>query len=67
MKQLQFIQILRINACGAAIEGDAQANAPRINRLWPLPDSEKAASGNAETAFGAEKSGIFGGWRFTAR
>ncbi|MFG3594006.1 hypothetical protein [Bradyrhizobium sp. RDI18] len=67
MKRLQLIQILRINTCGAAIAGDARAKAPRVNRLWPVPDSEKAASGNPDTAFEAEKSGIFGGWCFTAR
>jgi hypothetical protein len=46
---------------------DARAKARPVNRLWPVPDREKAASGNADTAFEAEKSGIFSGWRFTAR
>ncbi|WP_156908712.1 hypothetical protein [Bradyrhizobium murdochi] len=67
MKQLQLIQTLRINSCGAAIAGDAPAKALRINRPWRVPDGEKAASGNPNTALEAEKSGNFGGWRFTAR
>jgi hypothetical protein len=67
LKQLQLIQTLRINACGTAIAGDVPAKAPRVNRLWRVPDSEKAAFGNPNTALEAEKSGIFGGWRFTAR
>ncbi|UPJ52354.1 hypothetical protein IVB30_13950 [Bradyrhizobium sp. 200] len=67
MKQLQLIQILAINGPYAAIPADAPAKVLCVNRLWLVPDSEKAASASADTAFEAEKSGIFGGWRFTAR
>ncbi|WFU19664.1 hypothetical protein [Bradyrhizobium sp. CB3481] len=67
MKQLQLIQILSINACGAGTAGVGDGKADGINRLWPVPNSEKAASDRADTAFEAEKSGLFDGWRFTAR
>jgi hypothetical protein len=46
---------------------DAPAKMLRVNRLWPVPDREKAVSGDADTAFEAEKSGFFGWRRFTAR
>jgi hypothetical protein len=38
-----------------------------LTYLGGAPNGEKAVSGNADTAFEAEKSGFFGGWRFTAR
>ncbi|WP_156434729.1 hypothetical protein [Bradyrhizobium lablabi] len=49
------------------IAGIARAKAPRVNRVWLALNGQKAVSGNADTAFLAEKSGIFAGWRFTAR
>jgi hypothetical protein len=67
LKQLQLIQILSINACGTGTAGIGEAKGRGINRLWPVPDSEKAASDCADTAFEAEKSGFFDAWRFTAR
>jgi len=67
LKQLQLIQILCINAQDAAISGDVAAKVPAINRLWLMSKREKAASGNADTAFEVAKSGIFGVRRFTAR
>jgi hypothetical protein len=67
LKQLRLIQILRINARDAAPAADKRVNARRVNRVLHVADAAKAASGNADAAFEAEKSGIFGGWRFTAR
>jgi hypothetical protein len=67
LKQLQLIQILSINACGTGTAGLGGGKGRGINRLWPGAGSEKAASDCADTAFEAEKSGFFDGWRFTAR
>jgi len=67
LKQLQLIQILRINARGAAALEQVAAKVPAVNRLWQAPDKPKAVSGNADTAFGRGKSVILEGWRFTAR
>jgi hypothetical protein len=50
LKQLQLIQILDINVCTLRIAANAPAKAPGVNRLFPGRDSEKAASGNADTA-----------------
>jgi hypothetical protein len=51
LKQLQFIQILRINRGGAATAADGGAKPAGINHLAPAPEHAKAASGNADTAF----------------
>jgi hypothetical protein len=51
LKQLQLIQILCINAPAAAAAADVAANVPGVNRLWQASEREKAASGNADTAF----------------
>jgi hypothetical protein len=67
LKQLQLIQILSINACGTGTAGVGEGKGDGINRLWPAPNREKAASDCADTAFEAEKSGFFDGLRFTAR
>jgi hypothetical protein len=50
LKQLQLIQILRINAPNAALAADVAAKVPGVNRLWQASKCEKAASGNADTA-----------------
>jgi hypothetical protein len=67
LKQLQLIQILCINAPGAAVTADVAAKASGVNRLWQASKREKAASDRADTAFEVEKSGVFGVRRFTAR
>jgi hypothetical protein len=50
LKQLQLIQILSINAWGTGTAGVGDGKGRRINRLWAVPDSEKAASDCADTA-----------------
>jgi len=67
LKQLQLIQILYINACDAAPAIDTRAKARRVNRVLHAPDAAKAASVVRIPPLEAEKSGIFGGRRFTAR
>jgi hypothetical protein len=62
-----LIQILSINAGDAGTAGVADGKGDGINRLWPVPNSEMAASYRADTTLEAEKSGFFAGWRFTAR
>jgi hypothetical protein len=51
-------QILRVNAARPAGTELEPIKARRVNRAWQAPDGEKAASGNAETAFEAGKCGI---------
>jgi hypothetical protein len=51
LKQLQLIQILCINAPNAAIAADGAAKVPGVNRFCQASEREKAASGNADTAF----------------
>jgi hypothetical protein len=51
LKQLQLMQILCINAPNAAVAADVAAKVPGVNRLWQASKCEKAASGNADTAF----------------
>jgi hypothetical protein len=67
LKQLQLIQILGINARNAAPAADQRMKARRVNRVLQAPDAGKAASVARKPPFEAEKSGIFVGWRFTAR
>jgi hypothetical protein len=67
LKRLQLIQILYINARGAAPAADKRTKAHRVNRVLHASDTAKAASVVRIPPFEAEKSGIFGGWRFTAR
>ncbi|MGH6642705.1 MAG: hypothetical protein ACRED3_08400 [Bradyrhizobium sp.] len=67
MKQLQLIQILGINAPHAAAVADVAAKVPGVNRLWQASECEKAASGNADTAFWGQEIGVLAGLRFTAR
>jgi hypothetical protein len=55
LKQLQLIQILSINARSAGTSGGWRGNARRVNRIWPATKRRQAVSGNADTAFGAEK------------
>ena len=50
MKQLQLIQILRINAGSAAAVADVAANLRGVNRRWQAQDAAKAVSGNADSA-----------------
>ncbi|MBR1154255.1 hypothetical protein [Bradyrhizobium sp. JYMT SZCCT0428] len=51
MKQLQLIQILRINAPGAAAAAVVVAKAAGVNLIWRASERTKAVSGNADTAF----------------
>jgi hypothetical protein len=51
LKQLQLIQILSINARGAAPAADQRAKARRVNRVLQAPDAAKAVSVGADTAF----------------
>jgi post-segregation antitoxin (ccd killing protein) len=50
LKQLQLIQIVCINAPGCASTAFAAAKGRRVNLRWQAPNSEKTASGNADTA-----------------
>jgi len=45
-----LIQILYINARGAAPAADASAKARRVNRVLRVPDMAKAVSVGADTA-----------------
>jgi hypothetical protein len=50
LKQLQLIQILRVNAPGAAAAAFVIAKAAGVNLPWQAPERTKAVSGNADTA-----------------
>jgi hypothetical protein len=50
LKQLQLIQILAINVRGAGTAGVGCESTRLVNRIRPRPGSEKAVSGNADTA-----------------
>jgi hypothetical protein len=67
LKQLQLIQILRINAGGAVTIGESGGKDRALTNVRPAADSEKAVSGDADTAFLVEKARKFGSERFTAR
>jgi hypothetical protein len=67
LKQLQLIQILYINAHGTAPAADKRAKARRVNRVLQAPDAAKAASVVRMPPVEVGKTGILGGWRFTAR
>jgi len=67
LKQLQLIQILHINARATAPAADKRAKARRVNRVLQALRRGKAASVVRIPPLEAEKSGILGGWRFTAR
>jgi hypothetical protein len=67
LKQLQLIQILSINAPDAAPAPDQRAKARRVNRVLQAPDAAKAASVVRMPPVEVGKTGILGGWRFTAR
>jgi hypothetical protein len=67
LKQLQLIQILCINARGAVPAADRRAKARRVNRVLQAPDTAKAASVVRMPPIEVGKTGILGGWRFTAR
>jgi hypothetical protein len=67
LKQLQLIQILSINARDAVPAPDRCAKARRVNRVLQAPDAAKGGSRGTDAAFEVGKTGILGGWRFTAR
>jgi hypothetical protein len=67
LKQLQLIQILRINARGAAPAADRRAKARRVNRVLQALRHGKGGIRGTDAAFEVGKTGILGGWRFTAR
>jgi hypothetical protein len=60
LKQLKLIQILCINAPGAAAVADRGGKAAGINRIWRAPDRGKAASIRAEAAFRGHKTADLG-------
>jgi hypothetical protein len=62
-----LIQILCINARGAAAAADQRAKARRVNRVLQAADTAKAASVVQMPPSEVGKTGILGGWRFTAR
>jgi hypothetical protein len=66
LKQLQLIQILRINARKPAAAELAEANAGRINASCADARGETAASGHPDGGVAAQKSGDSGRPRFTA-
>jgi hypothetical protein len=67
LKQLQLIQILRINALRPGYPRFAVAKARSVNPLRLPPNGAKAASGNADTAFRLQGMGNRRVPRFTAR
>jgi hypothetical protein len=67
LKQLQLIQILRINACGAAPAADQRAKARRVNRVLQALRRGKGGIRVRMPPIEVGKTGILGGWRFTAR
>jgi hypothetical protein len=67
LKQLHLIQILCINARAAAPAADQRAKARRVNRVLQVPDAAKAAAVVRMPPLEVGKTGILGGWRFTAR
>jgi hypothetical protein len=67
LKQLQLIQILRINAESAVTSGVVSVKVPGVNRTRPRLNASKTASGNADSGFALPKTAIAGALRFTAR
>jgi hypothetical protein len=51
LKQLQLIQILRINAASAGRRRDIAARPARVNRDGGGQNTSKAASGKVDAAF----------------
>jgi mannose-6-phosphate isomerase-like protein (cupin superfamily) len=56
LKQLQLIQILRINAGSVAAVADVAANLRAVNRRWQAQDAAKVLSRNAASAFQARQN-----------
>jgi hypothetical protein len=67
LKQLQLIQILSINAREAAPAPDPRAKARRVNRVLQASRRGKGGIRVRMPPFEVGKTGILGGWRFTAR
>jgi hypothetical protein len=66
LKQLQLIQILCINAPGAAAVAEPSEKAAGINRISRHWYRAKAAAGRAAAGCGGLKWLIWRGWGFTA-
>jgi len=60
LKQLQLIQILRINAENAAPPHVVGAKVPGVNRTRPGPKTSKTPSGDADTGVARPKRAIAG-------
>jgi hypothetical protein len=67
LKQLQLIQILRINRESAVAQRVVAAKVPGVNRTRPQPDAATTACCNADAVLALPKTGIAGALRFTAR
>jgi hypothetical protein len=67
LKQLQLIQILRVNWESAVTPRVVAAKVPGVNRTRPRPDAAKPPCCNADAVFALPKTGIAGALRFTAR
>jgi hypothetical protein len=67
LKQLQLIQILRVNQESAVAPRVVAAKVPGVNRMRPRPDAAKTACCNADAVFALPKPGITSALRFTAR
>jgi hypothetical protein len=67
LKQPQLIQILRIKGLGAVWTAEFGGGGRALTRPGRWPTTEKAVSGDADTAFQVEKAGKFDLRRFTGR
>jgi hypothetical protein len=67
LKQLQLIQILRVNAENAVTPGVVAAKVPNVNRTRRRPNASKTPSGKADAGFALPKTAIASARRFTAR
>jgi hypothetical protein len=67
LKQLQLIQILYVNARDASPVGNKRADTRRVNRVLQARDAGKGGIRDRIPPLRSEKTGIFDGWRFTAR
>jgi hypothetical protein len=67
LKRLQLIQILSINARGAAAARDPAPIARHVNRVRGPPNATKPAGIAAEAGFEGRKAGNLRGEGFTAR
>jgi hypothetical protein len=67
LKQLQLIQILRINAENAVTPGVVAAKVPGVNRTRQRSNASTTPSGKADAGFALPKTAIASALQFTAR